>query len=69
MKRGVRDTLRRGLDNALANWGLSVIRVVTLLIMVVLTIGAVLAMVVPILVSIGIKITGKGEIKKVGGDD
>ena len=56
MKRGILDTLRRGLDNALANWGLVVVRVVTLLIMVALTIGAVLAMVVPVLVSIGIKI-------------
>ena len=55
MKRGILETLRRGLDNAVANWGLVVVRLVELIVIVALTIGAVLAMVVPILVSIGIR--------------
>jgi len=57
MKRGVFDTLRRGLDNALANWGLIAVRVVEMFVLAALTIAAVLAMVVPILVSIGIELT------------
>ncbi len=56
MKRGILDTIRRGLDNALANWGLIVVRLVELVVIVAITIGAVLAMVVPIFLSIGIKI-------------
>jgi hypothetical protein len=57
MKRGVFDTLRRGLDNAIANWGLIVVRVVEMFVFVAITIAAVLAIVVPILVSIGIRLT------------
>lgn len=56
MRRGVFETIRRGLDNALANWGLIVVRVVEMFILVAITIAAVLAMVVPVLVSIGIGI-------------
>jgi hypothetical protein len=56
MRRGVFETLRRGLDNALANWGLVIVRVVEIFVLVAITIAAVLAMVVPILVSVGIRI-------------
>jgi hypothetical protein len=56
MKRGVFDTLRRGLDNAVANWGLIAVRVVEVFVLAALTIAAVVATVVPILVSIGIRI-------------
>jgi hypothetical protein len=61
MKRGIFDTLRRGLDNALANWGVIVIRLVALVVMVALTIAAVLATVVPLLVSIGIRLADVRE--------
>lgn len=62
MRRGILDTLRRGLDNALANWGLIVVRLVELVVIVGITIAAVLAMVVPILVSIGIRIADFGTL-------
>lgn len=57
MRRGVFDTLRRGLDNAIANWGLIVVRVVELLVFLAITVVAAIAIVVPILVSIGIQLT------------
>jgi hypothetical protein len=57
MKRGVFDTLRRGLDNAVANWGLIVIRIVEAAVFAAVAIAAALAIVVPILVSIGIAVT------------
>lgn len=57
MKRGAFDILRRGLDNAVVNWGLIVIRVVEMLVFAVITIAAVLAMVVPMLLSVGIAVT------------
>lgn len=56
MKRGVFDTLRRGLDNAVANWGLVVVRVVEVLIFAAISIAVALAAVVPLLVSIGIAV-------------
>ena len=56
MKRGIFDTIRRGLDNALANWGLIIVRVVELVVMAAIAVTAVLAMVVPILVSIGVRL-------------
>ncbi|HYC92600.1 MAG TPA: hypothetical protein VEO54_25555 [Thermoanaerobaculia bacterium] len=55
MKRGILDTLRRGLDNALVNWGLIIVRLVEVVVLVAITIAAVLAMVVPILLSIGLR--------------
>ncbi|HVE70243.1 MAG TPA: hypothetical protein VNI54_02660 [Thermoanaerobaculia bacterium] len=54
MKRGVFDVLRRGLDNAIANWGLIVIRFVEIFALAAIAVAAALAMLVPILVSIGI---------------
>lgn len=56
MRRGVFETLRRGLDNALANWGLVIVRVVEMFVLIAVAVAAMLAMVVPILVSIGIRI-------------
>ena len=56
MKRGVFDVLRRGLDNAIANWGLIVVRVVEVVLFAAIAIAAALAMIVPMLVSIGIAI-------------
>ena len=60
MKRSVFDLLRRGLDNAVANWGLIVVRVVEIFVFAAITIAAVLAMVVPILLSIGIRLADIG---------
>ena len=57
MKRGVFDTLRRGLDNAVANWALIVVRFVEFFVIAALAIGMVLALLVPILVSIGVRVT------------
>jgi hypothetical protein len=56
MKRGPFDVLRRGLDNAVANWGLIVIRLVELFVYVVIVIAGALAILAPILLSIGISL-------------
>lgn len=58
MKRGVFDVLRRGLDNAVANWGLIVIRVAEVVILVGITIASAVAVIAPLLVSIGVSVTG-----------
>ena len=54
MKRGGFETLRRGLDNAIANWGLIVIRFIEMFVLAALAIASALAILLPILVSIGI---------------
>lgn len=56
MKRQVFDVLRRGLDNAIANWPLILIRLGEALLFLLLTIGAIFAILVPILVSVGIQV-------------
>ncbi len=58
MKRSVFDTLRRGLDNAVVNWGLIVVRVVEMVVFAAIAIAAVLVMVAPMLMSAGIALTG-----------
>lgn len=60
MKRGVFDVLRRGLDNAIANWHLLVLRFFEVMIYGVITVMAVLAALVPIVVSLGFKL---GELR------
>jgi hypothetical protein len=57
MRRGVFDSLRRGLDNAVANWHLVVLRFVEAFFIAAITVAAALAILVPILVSIGIRVT------------
>jgi hypothetical protein len=57
MKRGVFDTIRRGVDNAVANWQLMLIRVVEMFVFAAIAVGAALAILVPLLVSIGIAVT------------
>lgn len=54
MKRPITDALRRGLDSALANWQLIVLRIAENILFGVLIIGAVIAAIVPLLVSIGL---------------
>lgn len=54
MKRGTFDILRRGLDNTVANWQLILLRLAETFLFVVMILVAAVAIVVPILVSIGI---------------
>ncbi len=56
MKRGVFDVLRRALDNTLANWPLIAIRLAETVIFFIVTFVAVIAIVVPILVSVGLNL-------------
>lgn len=54
MRRGVIDTLRRGLDNTVANWPLILVRLAETVLFIALAIGAVAVIVIPILISAGI---------------
>ncbi|HEY2092055.1 MAG TPA: hypothetical protein VGJ81_09210 [Thermoanaerobaculia bacterium] len=54
MKRSITDVLRRGFDSAFANWPLMALRVAENVLYGILIIGAVIAAVVPLLVSIGL---------------
>lgn len=56
MKRSVFDILRRGLDNAIANWGLAAVRFTEMFVFVAIAMAVALAMLVPLLVSMGIEI-------------
>jgi hypothetical protein len=56
VKHGVFDVLRRALDNTFANWPLIAIRLAETILFFVITIAAVLVIVVPILVSIGLNL-------------
>lgn len=56
-QRGVFDLLRRGLDNTLANWQVSLIRFLEAFLFLAVAIGALIAILVPILVSAGIHLT------------
>lgn len=70
MRRGVFDLLRRGFDNTLANWQVSALRFAEFLLMIAVLIGAVLVILVPIFVSIGItagSIDSPEEIEEVVG--
>lgn len=54
MKRSVIDVLRRGFDNAVANWPLVLIRIAEVVVLAGVVIGAVIAAVVPMIVSAGL---------------
>lgn len=54
MKRGVIDTLRRGLDNTIANWPLLLLRFAEAFVMILIGIAAAVAIVVPVIVSLGL---------------
>jgi hypothetical protein len=56
VKRGVFDVLRRALDNTLANWPLIAIRLAETIIFFIVTFVAIIAIVVPILVSVGLNL-------------
>lgn len=51
MKRPLTDVLRRGFDNVVANWPLVLIRVAEMAVLIGITIGAVIAIVIPLVVS------------------
>ena len=53
MKRSAIDVLRRGFENALANWPLILIRIAEGVVLAAIVIGAVVAAIVPILVAAG----------------
>ena len=55
MKRGVFDILRRGFDNTFANWPLILIRLAANLLYFAMAIGGAIAILVPTLISIGIR--------------
>ena len=57
MKRGVFDVIRRGLDNTVANWGVLVVRLVETAVIVALVALTAIAVLVPILVSVGITLS------------
>jgi hypothetical protein len=57
VKRGVFDLLRRGLDNTIANWQVSLIRFLEAFVFIVIAIAGVGVILAPILVSIGIHLT------------
>jgi hypothetical protein len=67
MKRGVFDILRRAADNALANWPLLLIRVGEMLFFAILFIVALVATLVPILISVGIELSRIDSIESVQG--
>lgn len=51
MKRALTDVLRRGFDNAVANWPLVLIRVAETAVLLAIGIGAVVAVIIPLVVS------------------
>lgn len=55
MRRGVFDVLRRGLDNTIANWPLILLRLGAHLLYAALAVGGAIAILVPTLISIGIR--------------
>lgn len=57
MKRGVFDLLRRGFDNTFANWQVSLIRFLEAFVFMAVTLGAVFVMLLPVFVSLGIRVT------------
>lgn len=56
MRRDVFQTLRRGFDNTVANWGAIVVRIVEMFVLALITVIAAIAILFPIFISIGIKL-------------
>ena len=54
MRRPVVDVIRRGFENTVANWPLLLIRIAEGILFLVIAVGAVIAAVVPVIVSIGL---------------
>jgi hypothetical protein len=69
VKRGIFDTIRRGFDSTLTNWQLSLIRWVEVLVFAAIAVGAVLVILLPVFVSIGInlsEITDPDDLTSLG---
>lgn len=68
MKRGVFDTLRRGLDNTVVNWPLVAIRLAETILFLTIAAVAIIAILIPIVVSAGISLANiddAGDIENV----
>lgn len=68
MRRGVFDTLRRGLDNTVVNWPLVAIRLAETILFLTIAAVAILAILIPIVVSAGISLANiddAGDIENV----
>lgn len=63
MKRGVFDILRRGIDNAIANWPLLLLRLGEAILFMAMVIAALILMFVPIIVSIGIQFSDWADLQ------
>lgn len=57
VKRGVFDVLRRGLDNAIANWQITLIRFLEAFLFIAVTVVGAIAILAPIFVSIGFNLS------------
>ena len=57
MRASATDVIRRGFDNTLANWPLLLIRIGEGIVMMILVVGAVLAIIIPVIVSLGLNAT------------
>lgn len=62
MKRGVFDVLRRGFDNTLANWQLLALRFAESVVFAGIVVAAIIAIIVPILVSVGLSLNRLPEL-------
>ncbi|HEY0155706.1 MAG TPA: hypothetical protein VGF28_00285 [Thermoanaerobaculia bacterium] len=67
MRRGVFEVLRRGLDNTLANWPLILIRFAEAVTFAILAVVAAIAIIAPILLSIGINLADIASPEDVEG--
>jgi hypothetical protein len=67
VKRGVLDLLRRGFDNTLANWPIILIRLGETMLFGAIVVASVIAVVVPLLVSIGISFEQIRTIEDIEG--
>jgi len=67
VKRGVFDTLRRGLDNTIANWQILLLRIGEALLFGVIVIVALIALIVPIVLSLGIRLANLTTPEDLGG--
>lgn len=57
MRASATDVIRRGFDNTIANWPLLLIRIAEGIVMMILVVGAVLAIIIPVIVSLGLNTT------------
>ena len=57
MRASSTDVIRRGFDNTVANWQLLLIRIAEGVLMMILAVGAVVAIIIPVVVSLGINAT------------